>query len=751
VATPSAELPAAGRRLPAERDDLLLLAAAIICVPLGWLLLGWRWPLCVSGYDAWATALPLLQALGAGRGDWDALAYRPDLLGGVRLRDTVGPNPLVALLARAGLSATGVYDLAAFALQALIGFFGARTAADLLRTWRASGVTAGGEWTARGAALVPCAFAPFLGWRLGYGHLFMTTGLLPFAAALALTAAAGARRMTVTLGVVSALAAANGLLFTGHQLVLYGAVFGAPLLAGLWLSARAPLRALMVPAAALTLGALLAWPALLGVLQQALGTDAPRSPSGMRITYSYLTAGPLDWLSSLPWTTAAIPRARPLLQHHESNVPLGPLVALLALAPWRRLRPLAWGLGLAALLLLVFSLDLRPFSTLLIATVPPLGSFRVPTRAALPLWLALPPMATAAVLHAATARGRPSWGRTLPAAAAAFLALFLLPPLPRELLGWATAAALVFWGWRRLPPPAPIAVAALLVLGGGALGAFGERLLTPFRDTDALLAEARARGAAAAALHPGLRDPLVRLAVRANLPELGANTAFAAGLSSLDGYFFPTRRLIALVAALRHQPYQPSAFVVRVHPDEPAARVLFPLYNVRWQAGSGALSTLSVPAVVPPPRVTPLAPWSFTPLGPTPGAAWFSTLVEALPSLESLATALYAAGDALPESLRGTVWTVNTDPKAHELPRPGGSCSTASVNSVTASRGGRFSMTVSAPADCPLTLATNFAELLEARVRVGDRWQSARTFPAYGALLGVWVPGGATEVVIAPR
>ena len=108
VATPSAAAARRPRAPPAERDDLLLLAAAMVAVPLGWLLLGWRWPLCVSGYDAWATSLPLLQALGAGSGDWDALAYRPDLLGGARLRDTVGPNPLVALLARAGLSATGI-------------------------------------------------------------------------------------------------------------------------------------------------------------------------------------------------------------------------------------------------------------------------------------------------------------------------------------------------------------------------------------------------------------------------------------------------------------------------------------------------------------------------------------------------------------------------------------------------------------------------------------------------------------------
>src|SRR5574341_770315 len=115
---PASIRPRVARTVALERDDLLLLAAAVLVVPAGWLLLGWRWPLCVSGYDAWATALPLLRELVAAGGDWRALAYRPDLLGGTALRDGVGPNPLAALLARQGLQATGVYDVAAFALQA---------------------------------------------------------------------------------------------------------------------------------------------------------------------------------------------------------------------------------------------------------------------------------------------------------------------------------------------------------------------------------------------------------------------------------------------------------------------------------------------------------------------------------------------------------------------------------------------------------------------------------------------------------
>ena len=88
---------------------------------------------------------------------------------------------------------------------------------------------------------------------------------------------------------------------------------------------------------------------------------------------------------------------------------------------------------------------------------------------------------------------------------------------------------------------------------------------------------------------------------------------------------------------------------------------------------------------------------------------------------------------------------------AHGLPQAEAGCAGASVTVVRARRDGRFEVSVDAPADCPLTLATNYAESLQARVLVRGEWRDARTFPAYGALLGVWVPGGSSEVVVTSR
>jgi hypothetical protein len=737
-----------------EIDDLALLGTALLVVPLGWMLLGWRWPACVSGYDAWATALPLLKVLGEADGDWGALAYRPDLLGGVRLRDAVGPSPLVAALARLGLSPTGVYDLAVFALQALLGFLGARTADDLGRLWSPGAGNARSGWPFRLAAIVFCAFAPFLGWRIGYGHLALTTGLLPCAAALALVAAGAAARVGVTLGVVAGTAVFSGLLFTGHQLLLYAAVFGTPVLAGMWLAARVPARGLVVPAAVIGVALVAALPGLLPVLAHGMSADSPRAPHGLHITYTYLTASPWDWVSSLPWTRAAIPAARPALQHHESNVPLGPLLLFLALVPWGRLRPLAWGCGIATALVLAFSLDLRPLSTLLIAAVPPLGSFRVPTRAALPLMLGLTPFALAAVQARLSAlpiaAARRVWAFGLPAAAL----LLVAPALGREVLAWgAAAAAVLALTQRDLVHRAVVAGAALLALGGGALGAFGERLLRPFADTDHLLARAAAMGDQVRAMRPELHSPLVRVSIAPEWPELGPNTAFAAGLSSLDGYFFPPRRLLALVAALRGQPYNPSGFVLRLDAARASDRVLLQLYDVAWQgraAGGPFERAPTAPEEVPTARTRSPPPMDVVPLLATAGPAWFAAEVRPVDSIHAVAAALRAEGDALHQRARAITWLDASDAATHGLPAPDAACAQARVRAVRATRAGLMSMSVETPAACPLVVAASYAGPLRARALTPGGWQPARMFPAYGALLGIWVPATATEVEVVP-
>src|SRR2546428_14175242 len=147
-----------------ERDDVVMLATTLFIIPLTWLLIGWRWPRAVSGHDGLANLLVLLQALVDEKGQWSRLAYRADLLGGMKLRDAVGPFPVFGVLARCGFSPTAILDLPTFLLQAVIAFLGGRTAAGLATAWSGRGARVGpllhlaGVWA--------CAFAPVLGLKI---------------------------------------------------------------------------------------------------------------------------------------------------------------------------------------------------------------------------------------------------------------------------------------------------------------------------------------------------------------------------------------------------------------------------------------------------------------------------------------------------------------------------------------------------------------------------------------------------------
>lgn len=713
--------------LDRERDDLLLLLAALALVPLVWrLFLGWTTEACVSGYDAMATLIPMLAELVAAGGNWDALLYRPDLMGGMKMRDAIGPFPPFAWLAALGLGTTAVYNASAFLVQALVAVLGVRAARDLAGAWGADV-----SWPLRIVGLVLVAFVAPLGWRLGYGHLTLVVGLLPFMAALGLLAASCRRTLSVSLGLVGLLALYVGVLFTGHQLVLYGAVFGAPILLGLWWSLGRSPRAVIAPLVLAAAALLLALPDFLPVLEHARSSDSPRALGETRITYSYLVERPVDWLASLLWMRGAIPGGQPELHHHETNVPLGPLVALLALVPWRRSRALGWGLLASALLAMLFAMDARPISTALLALVPPLNSFRVPTRALLPFVLALP-----VVVIAALAQRREAWTWRFAGLAAAGLALVWIPGWAREAAGWAAAIALVGRRGQPLVPALPTACVAV-ALAAGSLGAFRERLLPFPRPKDSLEA-AQDMGRRLKAARPELASALARVSLGFELPDFGPNTAFASGLSALDGYYFPSRRYIEMFCALHGYPYQPNALLLRFPASEKWTRPAFALYNVAWflqRTPDGQLNGRRLPS----------------PAGP----AWFSQGFERVPSFADLGRALLQADNEVVERVRQRLWLVESDPAIPaDLPRTADpACASARVVGVTDTRertGVR--LTLETPADCPLAVAMDFVETLRAEATGADgRTRTAAVFPACGALAGVWVPAGTRELLLEAR
>jgi hypothetical protein len=244
-------------------------------------------------------------------------------------------------------------------------------------------------------------------------------------------------------------------------------------------------------------------------------------------------------------------------------------------------------------------------------------------------------------------------------------------------------------------------------------------------------------GAAAMRAQPALASPLVRASVGPEA-EFQANTAFAARLSALDAYFFPSRRFVELVCALRGQDYQPNQLIVRLPEDHPTSRPLFQLYDVAWRVRGSPAPGGAV-------DIRPLT----TPAGP----AWFSAGVTRTESFASLGRELLALGDDLGRRAPEILWLVSTDPAVAAARLPAAldpACAGARVREVRARRGeAGASALVEAPADCPLTFAMSYAETLRAAVQgPGGAGRSVPVFPAYGALAGVWVPRGTTEVSV---
>ena len=74
------------------------------------------------------------------------------------------------------------------------------------------------------------------------------------------------------------------------------------------------------------------------------------------------SAAGLDWLRSLLWARDVVWPSEPQILHHEINNPMGPMLLLLVLVPWRRVRALGAGLGASVIAALLFSMNAHPFS-----------------------------------------------------------------------------------------------------------------------------------------------------------------------------------------------------------------------------------------------------------------------------------------------------------------------------------------------------------------------------------------------------
>lgn len=714
-----------------------MLCACAVAVFLGWaLLLGWRPGLVVASHDALAGSVVQAQHVLAVGGAWTDALFRLDVQGGAAMHPVTGTPAPQAWAARAGLSPTAALNGTVFFLQACFAFLGARLAVDLAATWTNDGARA--SPLARAALVSALAFAPLLAWKVPAGHQTMLEGTFPLLVAAASIVAARRGTATLTLVAVSAAALATSFSTSAAQPLLYAAVFGAPLLvAAAWPPARTRAFATSWTLAVLVVLGSLAWaaPKLVPMVAYATGPDAARTLGDADTLYSFVVGAARDWVAGVPWAVELLPSGRPLHLRHETNYPLGPPLLLLALAP-RAALPWLVGLGASAALSIALADDVAPISTWLRALVPPLNAFRAPARSFMSAGLLLPILAFASLL-CASRREDARTGRPVVVAAAgvALLAACAFLPVPvREAVAWAVAIAVVVAGRARRAQPAVVAL-ALCALAGASASAFRERLTLPLRDLPAMLADLADLRARVVAAEPRLASPLVRVSLAFAVPDFSSNAGAAAGLSTLDGYWYPSRRFGRLFAVLSGTRYDPLAVYYAIDARAPSYAPLAVLYDacclVRLVDG------------------VPVVDRHDLGIGP----AWFSGGVTRVPTWDALARAIDDVGAELPRRLRASTWIVDEDvgtsgPPAASVP----SCADGVVHDarVGADRA-TIDLDVTTTGACPLVVATNYFDFLRATsVDAAGRATELDTFPANGALLGVVVPAGTTRLRVTP-
>ncbi|MGK5089706.1 hypothetical protein WDW86_19310 [Bdellovibrionota bacterium FG-2] len=732
-----------------ESGDLGLLALCLALVPLVWgILLGWHPDRYIMAADGWAMMIPYLRELLAHGGDWTQVIYRPEIQGGAALHDTAGTLLIHQICGFFRLSVTTTANLTVFIAQSGFAFIGTRFAEELAGRWmlRTQGAEPKGQqdsqkqlWLLRALMILLFAFAPVLSWRIFFGHVIMIFGTCVFLGFFALFVAALNARLTLTLLGIVFFMMLQVFPTALQQSIIYGLVFGAPVLLAFCLNEFLPdrrwgfIRCLRTPTLVLVSAILVSMPKFAGLLHHAFGSDAARGvleESG--VVFSHLTMSWRDLWASIPWGLGLIGITSPFEKWHEVNLPVGPFVlalgALLLVRDRSGRKSFAVGLSFCFLVAFLFAANVHPISDLVLTLLPILKSFRVPSRALLPVLAMFPILACAQFVFRLnrepySAGGFSGWW-TAGALCGGAVAMVLLPPFVRELAAWIFVASLFLVPEfvHKFKIPRAMGLVLLFLIALASLLSFKERTVPTLSLVDleprfsAVLADIQAH-------EPPLNSSLVRTTFDGNIAEFSSNSNWMLGVSSVNGYWFPLRRYLGLAMGLARIPADYTIVNLRFRTTDSDFDAVRKLYNVGYRV-----------------LIDEAGKYSLEKLAPTLGAAWFAAGIQKAPSMEELARrltvdfgtlALVDASDEVVQRMR-----------VPEFENQACKKSQASVLVATRGEQGVLLEVKNGVAGCPLAVSMNYMERLSAYVYFEDGWRERELnlFPIYGALTGILVP-----------
>jgi hypothetical protein len=726
-----------------EQADLRLVLLAIVVPMLVWsMVLGWSWGDLLGAHD---NALAVLQMkLVSEAGGWRGALYQWWGFGGGELLSVTGFPPINSLFLLLGL--TPVSIVTAFNLFTHFGsaFLGARAALELacwtstdparvraIRTF---------SWFRETALVLLFGFLPILAWRIPFGHQLILIGNWALLGWILTFTAGMQRSLSFTLLGIIALLDLHVFPVLAQQTLIYSVVFGSPVVGAIYWRARRTdaslanrqfLFSTLLPVLAL----LVSLPVLQHLIRFMTGTEAMRGTSSGPVIYGYIVSQLRDWWSSIPWAREAIPFGREFGLHHEVNYAIGPL--LLAFLFLARSRALLVAIIVSAIAIIGLASQWPGISDALLATVPILKSFRVPARAfVLTTWL-VTIIGTALLLaDLATQQTRQWTGKDLlwPAGVIGLMIIAASSgdeaALGREVVSWGMIGFLVFQLWQRRRIGANSAVVfpgwVVLFLAVAAVTGFKDRGSYVVRHRDAWETPLRIRDEVWSQASE-TRHPLNRIFLATETPMYIVNTGSVAGLGQIAGYFAGPKRFFYLLFGLRAgQIPDPAVSVSRISPADPEFGILSALYNIRYlvnEEGGRRFVTANPGAL----------DYEFAP-------AWLSRQARVLgdwPDLWRELRSTHAAGAYRWKNVMSQeTWILSQDQAKTPLvqdcrfERPQVELGSPELlPRETSVRVSGFE------GRCPLTVSMNYSPSL--RVYAGD--VELKTFPAYGALLGVSV------------
>ena len=725
-----------------NNQDLLIFFQIIIAIPLTWFfLLGWQPDHLIWGQDALMWVPRLQQILDDGSG-WKDLLYRPDSLGGITISSIVGITFYNEALAFLGFDAVDVLNFTLFLIQTLFAFF----SLSLIRFLRSTSSSPPPPMSVfeNLLAIWVTAFAPYIAWRVTAGHFNILIGMLAFVVAASTLVQFRLKQISFVWLLLFILATVFFIPSDGHQMKLYSLVFGIPLFAALIFNqSTQPQRSsnnsflILTTLAITTLGCLaVVAPQFFNLYQFTKGPEVVRSTNQGSIIFSYITSTWTDWATSMALSIQSLPSDRAPGFFHEVNFPLGPFLLmgfLLLLA--RRAWGIMAGLILSAVIALLLSVNFEPVVHGITLLIPPMDSFRVPSRAILIFLFALTVFSVAEISVSIQKPTLPEKLRRyqslilLSVFLVFFILISLIPTGPREALYWvsAVAASIIFLIQPKLWKK--ISLGLIILFAISQLLAFRERLEPTTAKLDLLTIPML--------LQKDLGKsflPTERVTFQTELQTFRTNTALAFGYSSLAGYFYPSRRFLELVSALEQMPISPTTVYFPINETSRCFSVLQQLYNVQHSLTyqDQKLNLLH--------------------LAPTLGHAWFSTHIESAQTIQEIATKLQTEVSKNTKLSAEKLHLLAADLAAlpSEFPRTiSEECQNAKVSDLAYERkSGSFTMTTSSTQHCPMTLATNYFLFLQAQTESDER---LTVFPSSGALTGILIPPGTHQIRLSAK